>query len=315
MKIKKLISLILCAVLVAAVIPMQAFAENERKAIDSGFCGAQGENLSWILYDDGELVISGEGPMASYSIGSSTNQPGWYEYYDMIDVITLEEGVTIIGSNAFFSGSKDMGYKPVSYYRINLPKSLKSIYGSDTFDDNRIAGRHLAFCYAGTEEEWKAIFGEPSPDRYSAIYYNGEEPETFCELVETYGEIDIVTHYYAENPEAEKIEWYTINRGESTKVGETPARHYEIVELEIPDYRRGEVYLQAKIVDAQGEVIVSSQELYIGKNPTVFDRIKAYFQQVGAYFQIIGFYAYVILHMIPHLWIIIPELIKMRLGR
>ena len=116
MKIKKLISLILCVVLAVAVIPMQAFAENERKTVDSGFCGAQGENLSWILYDDGELVISGEGPMASYSIGSSTNQPGWYKYYDMIDVITLEEGVTIIGSNAFFSGSKDMGYKPVSYY-------------------------------------------------------------------------------------------------------------------------------------------------------------------------------------------------------
>ncbi len=315
MKIKKLVSLILCAVLAAAVIPMQAFAESERKTVDSGFCGAQGENLSWILYDDGELVISGEGRMASYTIGDNTRLPGWYEHYDIIDVITLEEGVTSIGNNAFFSGSKDLGYEPVSYYRINLPKSLESVYGSDTFDDNRIVGRHLAFCYAGTEEEWKAIFAEPSPDKYSAIYYNGEEPETFCELVRTYGDIDIVTHYYAESPEAEKIEWYTINRGESMKVGETPARHYEAVEIAIPDYKRGEVYLQAKIVDANGEVIISSQELYIGKNPTVFDRIKAYFQQVGAYLQFIGFNIYVILHLIPHLWRLIPELIKIRLGK
>lgn len=315
MKIKKLISLILCVVLAAAVIPMQAFADSERETVDSGFCGANGENLSWVLYDDGELVISGEGRMASYTIGSSTALPGWYEYYDMIDVITLKEGVTSIGNNAFFSGSKDSGYKPVSYYRINIPKSLDLVMGSNTFEKNRIPGRHLAFCYAGTEEEWENIFAAPEAGKYSAIYFNGEEPEAFCELIRTYGEIDIVTHYYTENLEAEKIEWYTINRGKSTKVGETPARHEDIVELEIPDYRRGEVYLQAKIVDADGAVIVSSQELYIGKNPTVFDRIKAYFQQLGAYLTFIGFNIYVILHLIPHLWILIPELIKMRLGK
>ena len=63
-KFKRIMSVILCAVLLFTTASTAFAAEDGRKVIDSGFCGAQGENLTWTLYDDGELVISGEGDTA-----------------------------------------------------------------------------------------------------------------------------------------------------------------------------------------------------------------------------------------------------------
>lgn len=301
--LKKITALILGMIMIFSVIPMSAFAADERKVIDSGFCGAKGENVSWTLYDDGELVISGEGKMEWYELNSAGNRklPGWFEHYDKIDVITVEEGVTEIGPDAFSAGDKEKGYSPVSYYKLSLPKSLE--YFTDfSFDENRIPGRHLAVCYAGSEEEWKNVWGTFSAQKFIGIYFNGEEPDPFCELVESGGEVDVITHYYAPDPEAAKIEWYTINKGEATKVGETASKNPESVILEIPDYKRGEVYLQAKIIDADGNVIVSSQELYIGKNPTVIDYMKYYFQGAANNLMFLGFWVRVILHIIPELF-------------
>lgn len=301
--IKRITALILGMAMIFSAIPMAAFAADERKVIDSGFCGADGENVSWTLYDDGELVISGEGKMEWYELNSARNRklPGWFEYYDKIDVITVEEGVTEIGPDAFSAGDKDKGYSPVSYYKLSLPKSLE--YFTDfSFDENRIPGRHLAVCYAGSEEEWKNVWGTFSASKFIGIYFNGEEPDAFCELVKSSGEVDVITHYYAPDPEAAKIEWYTINRDEATKVGETSSKNSEAVTLEIPDYKRGEVYLQAKIVDADGNVIVASQEFYIGKNPTAIDYIKYYFQGAANNLMFFVFWVRVIVRIIPELF-------------
>ncbi len=298
-KIKKLTSLILCAVIMLTAIPVLSFAADERSIIDSGFCGKEGENLSWTLYDDGELVISGEGEMKWYHIDSKPLYPEWFEHYDKIDVITVEEGVTTIGTDAFYSGAKDKGYSPALYYKITLPKSLKAFYGL-SFDENRIPGRHLAICYAGTEEEWSNVWGNFESERYVGVYFNGEEPENFCELKKTTGEVDVITHYYA--PDAAKIVWYTINRGEATKVGETSSRNADPIDIAIPDYKRGEVYLQAVLVDADGNPVISSQELYIGKNPTAIDYIKYYFGSAVGNLQFFGFWVVVVIRLIPELF-------------
>ena len=63
---RKIMSLILCAVLLFTTASVAFAAEDGRKVIDNGYCGAEGENLTWTLYDDGELVISGEGEMDWY---------------------------------------------------------------------------------------------------------------------------------------------------------------------------------------------------------------------------------------------------------
>ena len=41
-------------------------AYAEPSAVDSGTCGLNGDNLTWALYGDRELVIAGTGEMADY---------------------------------------------------------------------------------------------------------------------------------------------------------------------------------------------------------------------------------------------------------
>ena len=62
--------------------------------------GTCGTKLNWILYADGELVISGSGAMTNWS--SSSNVP-WYSMREKINSVTVEEGVTSIGKYAFYN--------------------------------------------------------------------------------------------------------------------------------------------------------------------------------------------------------------------
>ena len=66
--------------------------------VDSGTCGAEGDNLTWTLTDDGTLTISGTGEMADYT---SYPYSPWYSYSDDIHVVVIKEGVTSIGESAF----------------------------------------------------------------------------------------------------------------------------------------------------------------------------------------------------------------------
>ncbi|MCR5488356.1 MAG: leucine-rich repeat protein [Lachnospiraceae bacterium] len=75
--------------------------------INSGECGAQGDNLTWVLYDDGRLVISGQGKMKEY-LGIANNistdiskAAPWYFDRPKIKTIIIESGVTNILSGAF----------------------------------------------------------------------------------------------------------------------------------------------------------------------------------------------------------------------
>ena len=72
-------------------------AWHYRMIVASGTCGAEGDNLSWTLYDDGELVVSGEGAMKDFE--SSYSAP-WYGME--ISTVTINSGVTRIGDSAFF---------------------------------------------------------------------------------------------------------------------------------------------------------------------------------------------------------------------
>ena len=72
--------------------------ENEeiRTVIDNGTCG---ENLIWTLYDDGELVIDGEGDMYNYP----TKEPPWKSYANLIKNVKIGNGVTKIGDYSFYN--------------------------------------------------------------------------------------------------------------------------------------------------------------------------------------------------------------------
>ena len=113
--VKKLFALLLCAVLLLSVLPLGAYA-----AETEGTCG---ENLTWSFNKStGTLTISGTGPMTDYALGATP----WYDYYDQIQVVIVEDGVTTLGSNAFSSTV----YTDIA--KVQLPSTLVSI-GEDAF--------------------------------------------------------------------------------------------------------------------------------------------------------------------------------------
>ncbi len=103
----------------------------------SGTCG---DNLTWVLYDDGILHISGEGDMVDYN--SSDNRAPWYAYENSVKIAIIEDGVTSLGYAAFRNcdsltevklpeGIKSLGDAAFKYCyalkTINLPDSIEDI--------------------------------------------------------------------------------------------------------------------------------------------------------------------------------------------
>ena len=92
-----------------------------KEILASGTCGAQGDNLTWTLYDDGELVIEGSGDMAQFNQGAP-----WGNYRQQITGLTIKNGVTSIGNFAFSGFTNlpkavipasvvDIGYRAFDY--------------------------------------------------------------------------------------------------------------------------------------------------------------------------------------------------------
>lgn len=97
---------------------------EDENIVASGECG---DNLTWKLDTDGTLTISGTGDMWDYEYASSP----WYSYNSSIERIIVEEGVTRIGSYAFYRVSL---YRTSSDHSlISLPSTLLSI-GSYAFE-------------------------------------------------------------------------------------------------------------------------------------------------------------------------------------
>ena len=69
-------------------------------SIAYGTCGDEGDNLIWVLTEDGTLTISGSGEMKNYS--DSSVAP-WYSNRTKILSAVLESGVTSIGDYAFYA--------------------------------------------------------------------------------------------------------------------------------------------------------------------------------------------------------------------
>ncbi len=101
---------------VETIVLEQGENEDPRPKIGSGDCGAEGSNVKWTLYEDGELVISGQGEMTMY--------PSWYEYKNSIKIVTIQDGVTRI-ENYTFNGCKNL-------LRVKIPNSVTGI-NPDTF--------------------------------------------------------------------------------------------------------------------------------------------------------------------------------------
>lgn len=73
---------------------------NYENEIKSGMCG---ENVTWKLEDNGELVIEGSGDMFDYSLQTMP----WKECADEITTLTIGENITYLGKYSF-SGCKNV---------------------------------------------------------------------------------------------------------------------------------------------------------------------------------------------------------------
>ena len=133
---KRILAMLLAVVMAAlgAVPPIQVQAQEtsgeqasgqiyraevravENGVVDSGGCG---DNVGWILDEDGTLTIGGSGAMRDVE----NQEPAFFSRYYITRVI-IEEGVTRIGNCAFWY-CKDLS-------SVEIPESVTSI-GSYTF--------------------------------------------------------------------------------------------------------------------------------------------------------------------------------------
>ena len=67
------------------------------ESIASGTCG---ENLTWVLTEDGTLTISGTGSMYDFEYMETP----WYSYLGDISAVVIQDGITRVGNNAFREG-------------------------------------------------------------------------------------------------------------------------------------------------------------------------------------------------------------------
>ena len=84
--------------------------------IASGICG---DNLTWVLTEDGTLTISGTGEMYGYTNDSTGNYAPWYNYRESIKAVVIEAGATSIGSYAFYNCG--------NMTRVEIPDSVTAM--------------------------------------------------------------------------------------------------------------------------------------------------------------------------------------------
>ena len=99
MKKSRYLLIALLSMILAVILTTAALAEEHGVVVDSGLCG---DNLTWTLYEDGLLEISGTGEMSDYyySWGAPPKTP-WKDYSSQIYSLHLNEGLTKIGVGAF----------------------------------------------------------------------------------------------------------------------------------------------------------------------------------------------------------------------
>lgn len=148
------------------------FRMSARGSVIYGSCGTR---ATYLLYDDGELLIDGVGGTDDYE-NSDTNRAPWYSARAKIKKVTFGEGIDYIGEYVF--------YLCTSIKSVYLPVSLAEI-GEYAFQG---APKITEVYYAGSTEQWKAItIGQKNdPITKAYITYNGTSTVQYTVTYKTY---------------------------------------------------------------------------------------------------------------------------------
>ena len=103
------------------ILTVVAFHSAAASVVDWGYCGAQGDNVKWVLDSNGTLTFSGSGEMKNFEFYE--DQP-WVSYDSNLNKVVVENGVTSIGDYAFCDFD--------ALYSLTLSNSITSI-GTDAF--------------------------------------------------------------------------------------------------------------------------------------------------------------------------------------
>ncbi len=133
--------------------------ESGREIIAYGVCG---ETAKWVLYADGELVISGEGATDDFE----QNKAPWADYSEEITAVSVENGITYISENAF--------YNCENIATVTVPESVTGI-GASAFEGCSALEKAV---FTGDISDWCAIdfANEYSNPGYCApeLYFSGK---------------------------------------------------------------------------------------------------------------------------------------------
>ena len=126
--------------------PSQDVVEDDN-IIASGTCG---ENLSWVLDIEGNLTISGTGAMENYREDYWQTDSPWYDYREVITNVVIENGVTTIGSYAFYECTNlanvtiGNGVTSIGTWAFSFCSSLTSLELPDCVTN--IGGYAFSYC-------------------------------------------------------------------------------------------------------------------------------------------------------------------------
>ena len=157
---------------------------EQRTIVDSGDCGADGDNVKWTLYDDGELVISGSGSMADYQ---DWKDIPWHNVRGQIKSVIIKNGIKRIGSYSFGNCSNlqnitigenvecigEMSLSATSLKNIIIPDSVKSIEKSAFFGcsylESVILGKNVAIIGQMAFQRCEKLVSITIPESLSSI--------------------------------------------------------------------------------------------------------------------------------------------------
>lgn len=147
--------------------------------------GNVNNQISWVLYNDGNLVISGNGNTINYG---RNVMPPWYKYCKKIKHVTLERGITSIGDSTFADCSNltsisiPEGVTSIGAWAFESCSSLLNITIPSTtiFVDNSAfwgCTGLKSVIYLGTEENWEQF--NVTLNENTKVYYSSDHTHSW----------------------------------------------------------------------------------------------------------------------------------------